>query len=99
MVGCTHSHGSHHEDPSVAVPVNAPQFHVRLGLDSGRSRSPVNQSKLPEAPSFPNAGCPFIVDIDLKYKSTGDLHTHKYIWVKNAHTLLKGQNPELCCRK
>lgn len=62
------SPGAHHEDSSVAVSVDTPQFHIRLCFDSGCSRRSIDQSEFPKAPSFPNTSCPFVVDVDLKGK-------------------------------
>lgn len=57
---------AHHQDPPVALPVDAPQLDIRLGFDGGGPRRPVDQRQLPEAAALPDAGHPFVVDVHLE---------------------------------
>lgn len=68
---------THHQDASVAVPVDAPELQVCLGLDSGSPGGPVDQRQLPKAASFSNAGHPLPVDIDLPQHKTKEA---KAVW-------------------
>lgn len=61
---------AHHQDASVAVSVDAPELQVCLGLDGGSAGRSVDQRQLPEAASFPNAGHPLPVDINLPQHKT-----------------------------
>lgn len=57
---------AHHQYPPVALPVDAPQLDVGLGLDGGGPRGPVDQRQLPEAAALADAGHPFVVDVHLE---------------------------------
>lgn len=56
----------YHEDTSVAVSVDSPQFKISLGLDGCGSGSPVDQGQLPETASFSDTGHPLAVHIHLQ---------------------------------
>lgn len=57
---------SYHEDASVAVSIDAPQFEVSLGFDRGSSGGPVDQRQFPKAPSFANIGHQLPIHIHLQ---------------------------------
>lgn len=57
---------AHHQYPPVALPVDAPQLDIGLGLDSGGPRGPVDQRQLPEAAALADAAHPFVVDVHLE---------------------------------
>lgn len=59
---------AHHQYPPVALPVDAPQLDVGLGLDGGGPRGPVDQRQLPEAAALADAGHPLVVDVHLEEK-------------------------------
>lgn len=63
---------SYHEDAPVAVPVDAPQFEIGLGLDSSSSRSAVDQGQFSKTASFSDAGHPLPVDVHLQTEQDGE---------------------------
>lgn len=57
---------AHHEDTPVAVPVNAPELEVRLGLHSRCPGGAIDEGQLPKAPAFTDAGHPLSVHVHLQ---------------------------------
>lgn len=57
---------THHEDPPVAVPVNAPELEVRLGLHGRCPGGAIDEGQLPKAPAFTDAGHPLSVHVHLQ---------------------------------
>lgn len=64
---------SYHEDASVAVSVDAPQFQVCFGLDGGSSRSPVDEGQLSKTTSFSDTGHPLTIHIHLQTEQKQNL--------------------------
>jgi len=71
LVHLSLSDGGSHEDPPVAVSVDAPQLDVGDCLDRGGARSAVNQGQLAEAASFADGQYLLAVDQDL-HEGGGD---------------------------
>ena len=64
------SHRGAHKNPAVGVPVDSPQFDVRVGgLDGGRAGGAVDQGQLSEAASVTDRQDFFAVHQDLLQKS------------------------------
>lgn len=57
---------THHEDTPVAVPVDAPELEVCLGLHGRCPGGAVNERQLPKAAPFADAGHPLSVHIHLQ---------------------------------
>lgn len=57
---------AHHEDTPVAVPVNAPELEVCLGLHGRCPGGAIDEGQLPKAPAFTDAGHPLSVHVHLQ---------------------------------
>lgn len=62
-----------HQDPSVAVPVNAPQLDVGLGFDGGSSGGAIDEGELSKAPTLTHTGGPLIVHVNLQGRAWSEL--------------------------
>lgn len=56
----------YHEDASVAVSVDAPQFEISLGFDCGSSGGSIDQRQLSKATSFSNIGHQLPIHVHLQ---------------------------------
>ena len=57
---------AHHEDTPVAVPVDAPELEVRLGLHGCCPGGAIDEGQLPKAPAFTDACHPLSVHVHLQ---------------------------------
>lgn len=61
--------GRSHKYPSIRVPVDAPQFDVRLGFDGSGPGCAIDQRQLAETPAFTDRRYKLVIDVDLVTKT------------------------------